>query len=492
MAMHRPTRPPPHRRRPWPSPSASRLTTHSLLLALLALLSGCLIDTTAKTPTPPPPTPTPRPTPTATPGVLPIRPPTLPPVRESLVTATPPAVSAPDIRAAGQIVYLTGRGGRRDIASIEPPSGDQRFLNVGTYNAPVWSPDGGRFAAYGATVVGGRPDQLVLFAGNGRALARYALEGEGVGVPVWSPDGRYLLALQRNPAETSGTRTAWIVDEDGPRPLPLPAGAVPWRWTPDNRLAYINYPPGGQRRVSQSNPLAIWSADPAGGTDRKEIEGVIAPLGWSPSGQTFYAFDGLLPDQGAGVTRATSLIAIDRRLGNTRSIITAEAIAAAGGGARGGTHWFEGGSVAPAGGQLALWLGGVGGVGTPAAAGQLLVALVDEVGRLLLRETVRGADFAPAFAWSPGGLLVAYIAATDTGGALHILSSNGQPPLIYPLPAAPATGDTPPTWSPDSRWVAIGGPGGLTIAATIGDPRTFALVADASIGAPAWRPAALR
>ena len=86
--------------------------------------------------------------------------------------------------------------------------------------------------------------------------------GEGVGTLVWSPDGRYLLCLQRNPAETSGARTTWLVAEDGPRVFPLPTGAIPWRWTPDNRLAYIVYPPGGQRRVSQSSPLAIWSADP--------------------------------------------------------------------------------------------------------------------------------------------------------------------------------------------------------------------------------------
>ncbi len=490
MATHQPTQR--FTRRHRRSSHDSRLTTHVFLLAILALLSGCLLDTTPKTPTPPSPTATPRPTPTATLGVLPIRQPTPPPVPEGRVTATPPAISAPEIRAAGQIVYLTGSGGQRNIASIEPPSGDQRFLLSGTYDTPAWSPDGGRFAAYGSTVVGGRPDQLVLFAGNGRALARFALEGEGVGTPVWSLDSRYLLCLQRNPAETSGARTAWIVSDDGPRQFPLPAGAVPWRWTPDNRLAYIIYPPGGQRRVSQSNPLAIWSADPDGGNVRKEIEGVIAPLGWSPSGQTFYAFDGLLPDQGNGITRATNLVAIDRRLGSTRTIITAASAAAVGSGGRSGTYWFEGGSVAPAGGQLALWLGGVGGVGTPTVAGQLLVALVDETGRLLLREMVRGGDFAPVFAWSPGGLFVAYLAAAERGGSLHILSSNGQSPLVYPLPNAPATGDTPPSWSPDSRWVAVGGPGGLTIAATIGERRTFALVADASITAPAWRPAALR
>lgn len=479
------TPPRPHALRP----HALRLTPY---LLILALLTGCLIDTTPKTPAPPTMTPTPRPTPTATPGILPIRQPTVDTSPPPRVTATrQPITTTIETRATGQILYIALRGGRRDIMSIEASGNNRRQLVQGTYESPVWSPDGRRFAAYGATTPGGLSNQLAIFDTNGRALARYPIDGIGVGLPVWSPDGRYLLCFLRDPSVTSGGRSAWVMDGDDLRPLGLPENATPWRWTPDNRLAYIVYPSGGQRRVSQSNPLSVWSVDPAGGAARKEAEGVIAPLGWSPNGQVFYAFDGLLPDQEDGTTRATNVIAVDRRTGTTRTLINADNAVNApwrgtpgtpAGSGRSAARWFEGGSVAPVGGHLALLVYSTGPTG-----GQMMVIMVDESGQLRARDATRPSY--PTFAWSAGGTLVAYIVPTgNSGGELHVLAPNGQPPFIYPVTQAWVPGTYAPTWSPDSRWVAIVGPDGLTISATVGSARNVPIDTEGTIISPAWRP----
>jgi hypothetical protein len=483
-----------------PTPRAPRFTVYAprfTLYALIALLlSACLFDTTPKTPVPPLPTNTPRPTPTDTPGVLPIRQPTAETSPPPRVTATPPGgVATVETRADGQILYIALRGGRRDIMSIDATGGNRRQLVAGTYEAPIWSPDGSRFAAYGATTPGGLSDQLAIFNGEGRPLGRYPLDGIGVGPPTWSPDGRYLLCLLRDPTVTSGPRSAWVVAGDGMRQLPLPDNATPWRWTPDNRLAYIVYPSGGQRRVSQSNPLTVWSLDPDGDQPRQEARGVIAPLGWSSNGQTFYAFDGLIPDQSNNPTttiKATNVVAIDRRTGSTRTLISAtNAASAAWRGTPAApvgttTHWFEGGSVSPAGGHLALLAYTSGPTG-----GQMTVALVDENGQLRARDATRPST--PTFAWSPGGTFVAYIIPTgNSGGELHILAPNGQPPYTYPVTAAWVPGTYAPSWSPDSRWVAIVGPDGLTITATVGSARTFPLDTEGTIISPTWRPSLAR
>jgi Tol biopolymer transport system component len=377
--------------------------------------------------------------------------------------------------------------------SLEASGGSRRQLVVGTYGSPVWSPDGSRFAAYGATTPGGLSDQLAIFDGEGHALARYAIDGIGVDLPVWSPDGRFLLCLLRDPSETSGTRSAWVLADGDLHRLDLPGNATPWRWTPDNRLAYLIYPFGGQARVSQSNPLTVWSVDPVSDQPRQEARGVIAPLGWSPNGQTFYAFDGLLPDQGTGTTRATNVVAIDRRTGSTRTLISATNAANAPwqgtptiNNGNGTTYWFEGGSVSPAGGELALLA-----YTTGPTTSQMIVTLVDENGQIRARDLTRPSY--PTFAWSPGGIFTAFIIpAGNSGGELHILAPNGQPPYIYPVTAAWVPGTYAPSWSPDSRWVAIVGPDGLTISSTVGSTRNIPLDTEGTIISPAWRPTLIR
>ena len=495
MKPHRPARTAlrRHPRTPHASlPYALRLTPYALILALL---TGCLFDRTPATPRPPTPTLTPRPTPTETAAILPIRQPTAPPTSGPRVTATPPGDETLDVRANGQIIYIANQGGRRDIMAVEGNGSGRRRIVSGTYEAPVWSPDGSRFAVYGATVSGGRPNQLAIFDEEGRALARYALEGVGVGQPSWSPDGRSIFCQQRDPAETSGARTAWIADESGLRQLPLPEGAMPWRWMPNNRYAYLIYPAGGQRQVSQTSPLAVWSADPASGQSQKEIEGVFAPLGWSPSGQTFYAFDGLLPAQSGTGTRATTLIAIDGRTGSTRTLSTADRLVAPGeegtpgtpgGVARGGARWFEGGSVAPVAGQLVVW------VRSATANGPVLVVVLDETGRTLVRDSLPPGDTPVGFTWSAGGQIVAFV-ATGNGNTLHILAAGGRAPVAYPLATTWFVGSALPSWSPDSRWLALIGPDNtLVIAAAIGTPRLVSLSPDGGVISPAWRPAMLR
>jgi len=220
---------------------------------------------------------------------------------------------------------------------------------------------------------------------------------------------------------------------------------------------------------------------------------VIAPLGWSPNGQTFYAFDGLLPDQGTGTTRATSVVAIDRRTGSSRTLISASNAANApwqgtptANNGEGTTYWFEGGSVSPIGGHLALLA-----YTTSRTGSQMMVTLVDESGQLRARDATRPSY--PTFAWSPGGTFTAFIIPTgNSGGELHILAPNGQPPYTYPVTQAWVPGTYAPSWSPDSRWVAIVGPDGLSISSTIGSTRSFPLDTEGTIISPAWRPTLIR
>ena len=111
------------------------------LLALAFALTGCLLETTPRTPAPPTPTPTPRPTPTPTPTPLRIAYPTAPP------SPTPTATPIAELRGAGQLLYIGKLEGRQGIVVVEADGSGRRLLVEREYRALTWSPDGRRFVA---------------------------------------------------------------------------------------------------------------------------------------------------------------------------------------------------------------------------------------------------------------------------------------------------------------------------------------------------------
>lgn len=467
-----------------------------LLAVLLLTLSGCLIESQPQPAPPPTATPTPRPTPTATAASLRVDRP--PPAVATPPTVTRPTVARPtpsELRGAGRLLYLGKLNERQGIIAVDADGTNRRLLVAGSYEAPIWSPDGTRFAAYGATTPGNLPDQLAIFNPEGRPLARFPFTGVIAAPPAWSPDSRTLLCLffPLSVDPRIAPPQALLVDDNGPREIALGPRAIPWRWTPGGRVAFRA--PAPNQRGNDLLSSAVWSIDPTEETPRLEATGSFVPVGWSPDGNTLYAIGAPRTVDQTGMPAdlfsPSSLLAFDARTGEQRVVITADLMTARLAADRpigAGVRWFADGAVAPTTGEIALWLRSVKPAITPTTLddSETTVVVIDRSGLPRFAERLRGTLGAVAF-WSPDGRRLAFPVPSNFGFDLHIIGPGADPPLVYPLSLAWSFGALPPAWSPDGHWIAFPGPSGLEIGNGMLSEPGVPLVGDGQ--APAWQPA---
>ena len=487
------------------------------LCALILALGGCLPGL----PSGPRATATPRPTPTATPTATPtplrIAFPTSAPQRPGATRTAIPAVTAtatatptetprptptatplppPELRDAGELLYLGTLDGRRGIVASAADGRDRRLIAEGVYTEIAWAPDGRRFAAsvaLGERAVPNRiPDALDLFTADGQRLRRFdfGLLGRVFEPIFWSPDsGRVAVtAYGEQPGATIDRAIigGWILDEVAA--VPVAPGRESWveGWSPDGQLLLRGSSPGRPTPTPQNRVETLWLADGTGGNLRVLAEGAHRALGWSPDGATLYALGDiksvLIVDRNVNEVGWLSVVAIDRVSGTRRIVAVAGAVA--GGSIEPPSHWFqESGSVAPDGGRIAVWSAPLPlEQGTPGPrSASLRVYLPD--GALIWTEGAPERPILPAPVWSPEGRRVAYASA---GRTLKIVGFGRIPPDTRVLSAVDAERGAA-QWSPDGRWIAFSRPGqGLIIARS--DAYTIDWVLDERGSGPRWRP----
>ena len=453
------------------------------LLVACGLFSKPVPQQPAPSPTPSPPTPTVTPTRAAVRIDTPVPPPTVTAVSGTL-RATP--TTNPALRGNGQLLYAGVLGGVGGIILADLATDKRQLLTVGNYKYLAWAPDGSRFAAIG---VGGAElsiQQVAIFAADGRPLARIPIPLARQIDPqlLWSPNSRALLYRVGDP--TTGTPTAWIIDEEGQRPLLLDPDAMLWRWTPGGRLAYITLSARNASPSAQS-PATLWTIAAAGDDPRQVASGAFYPIALSPDGATLYTVGGFRALT-AGNTRigsVTMLLALDPARGMSRTLLDFNAVAA------GETAWLAYADAAPVTGLLAVLRGSIA-----VAAQQNTIGVTNEVivldtaGQEVAHDLPwEGDSGISPFYWSPHGVRVAYHVQTVGGGGseLRALDINGGTRSVYRVRAADPRDGVLAAWSTDDRWLAYvdGPPTGLLIA-EFGQARVYPFAADGNF--PAWRP----
>jgi Tol biopolymer transport system component len=196
------------------------------------------------------------------------------------------AIGQPEFVTSGQEPRLSPDGKhlalKRDGIWVTDLAGENG-IKLGVGQLPTWSPDGSRVAFNGAIDGVGRG--IVERAANGVGDPQLLLAGV-VFPKAWTPDGRFLLYMQRGPKTRSDI---WVLPSFGDRkeyplltskadentPLISPNG----RW-----IAYLSDESGYSELYVQS-----FNAEGKLGTDRKRVSanGAISPV-WSGDGKEIF------------------------------------------------------------------------------------------------------------------------------------------------------------------------------------------------------------
>ena len=474
------------------------------LLALAFALTGCLLETTPRTPAPPTPTPTPRPPPTPTPTPLRIAYPTAPP------SPTPTATPIAELRGAGQLLYIGKLEGRQGIVVVEADGSGRRLLVEGEYRALAWSPDGRRFAAVNwprlATSRAEGPSTVEVFTAEGERLRRVQLDGIASAAD-WAPDGRRLAVNVRVAPEAGGAEPVsriWLLDPAGPaEPQELTLGwqTLAGPWSPSGQLAAVVLRDADGDGRAEVEASQLWLVE-ATGEARKLSDEALWPLGWSSDGGTLYGLGDFRTErdaQGRTSEWPTSVLVLDARTGERRTLATLEGLAAQLQGANDPAPRYRigWGALAPVGERLALWLWSEAGGTTPSWELRTTIAVLDGRGHLLWQDSGLPQLFGGPLAWSPDGARLAYIATAASGrvGAertadARVIDFAAPSPEIGSVPVPDVTGhrDFRLQWSPNGRWFAVSqqDPGALTIVAVPAPLRAWGLANDAT--SATWRP----
>jgi predicted Ser/Thr protein kinase len=175
------------------------------------------------------------------------------PVLDHMAYSAAAAYSDFDVSRAGTFVFRAG-GGAGPTGAIttvqwldDAGKREPLLAKPGVYRNPRLSPDGKRLAL--SVQEGGKPPDVWVYDQQRDAMQRLTFSGGPYDVPIWSPDGRYVVFIS-----LSGGM-AWTRSDGAGQPQPLMQVKnlqLPSSFAPDGkRLAYIE--------LSQSAAPQIWT-----------------------------------------------------------------------------------------------------------------------------------------------------------------------------------------------------------------------------------------
>jgi dipeptidyl aminopeptidase/acylaminoacyl peptidase len=270
----------------------------------------------------------------------------------------------------------------------------------------------GAHSAGGASAA--RPRGTIVFAGKRSGnFEIYSVRADGTRLgqltrnrvsdtaPVFSPDGRRIV-FTRSYNNNCCFHSLWLMNADGSRQRQLVSYGDQAAWAPDSRrIAFTT------SRASRGNsqPLVIANVD---GGRRVVVRGTNYKPAWSPDGRW---------------------IAVSREKGDRTDVAI----------------------VRSDGRGLRTIRRNAGLVGWTASG---LITFATDRGTYVVRLDRRGLRrVAPpgSFAWAPGGRQFALI---DLKGRLRV-GSMGARRIRNITPRGAGSIESPPTWSPDGRWIAV-------------------------------------
>jgi Tol biopolymer transport system component len=194
------------------------------------------------------------------------------------------------------LLYLSSKGGTQGLWKWKDGSETELWKGSDGYVpfAPGISPDGAQIAF--VTRIEGR-HYLSLMASDGTGVHRIAESLDVVGVPSWSPDGKWIAAVVRE--KEGRERPLYKVPLDGGPPVRLVEGiAFDPVWSPDGRLILYAEGYGGSRPLrgitpdKEAVPLPELFVAQAGDRYRFMPDGKAVVIALSRVGPTFGAFGG--------------------------------------------------------------------------------------------------------------------------------------------------------------------------------------------------------
>ena len=350
---------------------------------------------------------------------------------EDSTRAAAPRAPAETAAGGGKIAFVSDRDGNREIYVVNADgSGLSQLTNDLTDDAvPIWSPDG-EYLLFTCNIVGEESDHCVMKAdGSGRVnLTRQVTGREGD--RSWSPDG------QRIAVQSYGDKTSniYVVNADGSGLTNLTKseiyGQIP-RWSPDSqRLAF---------RCSRN--LCVINADGSGLINL--TNDTIHPgerIAWSPDGHRV-AFD---CDRDICVINADGSGPVAEPYSRARTGLPV-----------GGFTW------SPDGQRIVFATGTDIGIRNT----YVYVMNADGSGLIALGEWPVN-DCCPA--WSPDGQRVAFVSERDgtpgirTDGMIGIYVANADGSQVTQLTEVAAVDvyhqrlyEYRPVWSPDGRQITF-------------------------------------